>query len=184
MTSGPTSVAQNILEPVLPVWPIQSICQVCSWLCWQVLVRAMNWWESRHKRWKRRKNKGWDLSKPRHPSLHQECQTVEPLVFLNFARPCVTQPRSLCSPCSLLFCRSLIPSLPRGLLSLSQIIINSVLPLSLNSDLSTACNLALSPSLILVNSLLGSELIFKVTSSAGWPPVPLVPTPHPFQGIL
>ena len=96
-----------------------------------------------------------------------ECQTVEPLVFLNFARPCVTQPRSLCSPCSLLFCRSLIPSLPQGLLSLSQIIISSVLPLSLNSDLSTACNLALSPSLILVNSLLGSELIFKVTSSAG-----------------
>lgn len=57
---------------------------------------------------------------------------------------------------------------PEGLLSLSQIIISSVLPLSLNSDLSTACNLALSPSLILVNSLLWSELIFKVTSSAGW----------------
>ena len=85
MTSGPTSVAQNILEPVLPVWPRQSICQVCSWLCWQVLVWAMNWWESRHKGWKRRKNKGWDLNKPRHPSLHQDSQTVKPLAFLFFS---------------------------------------------------------------------------------------------------
>ena len=84
MTSGPTSVAQNILEPALPVWPRQSICQVCSWLCWQVLVWAMNWWESRHKGWKRRKNKGWDLNKPRHPSLHQDSQTVKLLAFLSF----------------------------------------------------------------------------------------------------
>ena len=85
MTSGPTSVAQNILEPVLPVWPRQSICEICSWLCWQVLVWAMNWWESRHKGWKRRKNKGWDLNKPRHPSLHQDSQTVKPLAFLFFS---------------------------------------------------------------------------------------------------
>ena len=84
MTSGPTSVAQNILEPVLPVWPRQSICQVCSWLCWQVWVWAKNWWESRHKGWKSRKNKGWDLNKPRHPSLHQDSQTVKLLAFLSF----------------------------------------------------------------------------------------------------
>ena len=84
MTSGPTSVAQNILEPVLPVWPRQSICQVCSWLCWQVLVWAKNWWESRHKGWKSRKNKDWDLNKPRHLSLHQDSQTVKPLAFLFF----------------------------------------------------------------------------------------------------
>ena len=114
MTSGPTSVAQDILEPVLPVWPRQSICQVCSWLCWQVLVWAMNWWESRHKGWKRRKNKGWDLNKPQHPSLYQDSQTVKLLVFSELCRPHVTQLCSLCSPCSLLFCRSLIPSLPRG----------------------------------------------------------------------
>ena len=84
MTSGPTSVAQNILEPVLPVWPRQSICQVCSWLCWQVLVWAMSWWGSRYKGWERRKNKGWDLNEPRHPTLHQDSQTVRPLVFLFF----------------------------------------------------------------------------------------------------